>query len=520
MRIITILFLTIFLFLQSVESQQVKWFFNTFDSSFGQSAMADLDGDGKYEVVFGCYRNDSTLYVLNGEDGSLLWKYNTSAINAEGCNDTAPLIYDVDGDGLLDVINASSCTPITYCFEGATGEIKWQTPTRGSDSPPSIADLDGDGILEIMHGQFGGYVVCINVEDGTKLWDLEVDNNSWVQTAPSITDLDGDGLPDFVVATWNFDNDSKIYAYRGYDQKLLWTKDVTDYVYHGSAISDLDKDGKNEIILGDYDGMLYALNAEDGTEKWTFKSDYYIGAPVIVGDLDGDGFGEAVFTSYFKVYALRHDGSTLWDYSVPEYGQSFRGLALSDMNGNGLPDVVFCTDNGQLISLNGLTGNALWYMNLADTLGIELDFNHAPVIGDMDNDGFKDIFIVGGKTDMPDFSKNYGRAVCITTNATGDDEWLMFQANPRRTGTNTKDVTGLFNYSNNKQIKLIVDDIGNSVSLHGLKINSRIMIYDILGNSIYNKLNESESIVISTENFPRGVYMIQIGESNFKFIKK
>src|SRR5690606_19532743 len=127
----------------------------------GQSCAGDIDGDGKLEVVFGCYRNDSSIYALNAEDGSLLWRFNAAGV-AEGCNDVAPLIIDVDGDGQMEVIIPSSCNPKTYCLDGATGNIKWVCNTRGSDSPPTIADIDGDGVLDILHGEFWGYVICIN----------------------------------------------------------------------------------------------------------------------------------------------------------------------------------------------------------------------------------------------------------------------------------------------------------------------------------------------------------------------
>lgn len=71
--------LTSFLFiicLTGVQAQAPKilWSFDTFDSSFGMSAIDDIDNDGKYEIIFGCYRNDSMVYALNAEDGSLLWQ--------------------------------------------------------------------------------------------------------------------------------------------------------------------------------------------------------------------------------------------------------------------------------------------------------------------------------------------------------------------------------------------------------------------------------------------------------------
>ncbi|MBK7184119.1 MAG: hypothetical protein IPH89_15055 [Bacteroidetes bacterium] len=56
----------------NAQKPSIKWWYNTNDFSAGQSAAKDFDGDGKYEITFGCYRNDSTIYALNAENGSLL----------------------------------------------------------------------------------------------------------------------------------------------------------------------------------------------------------------------------------------------------------------------------------------------------------------------------------------------------------------------------------------------------------------------------------------------------------------
>ena len=136
------LFISLALFSFNVLTSQVptvKWWFDTKSFSAGMAAADDLDGDGKLEIVFGCYRNDGGVYALNAENGSVLWSYFPHTPADEGCNDVAPLIYDVNSDGLLEVIIASSCTPKTTCLNGKTGEVIWQANTMGSDSPPTIA---------------------------------------------------------------------------------------------------------------------------------------------------------------------------------------------------------------------------------------------------------------------------------------------------------------------------------------------------------------------------------------------
>lgn len=218
MRYLLTLALLSFVIPTMAQTPAVKWFYNIKDMAFGQSAAADIDNDGKLEIAFSTYRNDSMLYVLNAENGTLKWKYNVG-----GCADAAPLIYDVDKDGDYEIVLAGSCNPKTFCFDADSGYIQWQTPMYGSDSPPSIADLDNDGKLEILQGQFGGYVISINAENGSVNWNFQVDTGCWVQTAPAIFDANNDGQLDFVVATWSFnDTASAIYCYRGDNRALQW----------------------------------------------------------------------------------------------------------------------------------------------------------------------------------------------------------------------------------------------------------------------------------------------------------
>lgn len=274
-------------------SPEVRWTFDTQSAAYGMAACDDLNGDGLPDIVFGCYRNDGNVYALNGPDGNLLWSFDaTSPGSDQGCNDVAVLIHDLDGDGLPEVVVPSSCYDRTFCFNGADGTLRWTAQTRGSDSPPVLADLSGDGRLEVVHGEFTGWVRSIDALSGETNWDLLVQPNSWIQTAPSVLDVDQDGAPDFVVATWSFQaGQDHIYAFRGKDRSLLWKKNISGVVYHGSAIGDLDGDGREEILLGSYNDTLYCLDAQTGDTRWTYHAgvNYTPAAPVVLADLDRDG---------------------------------------------------------------------------------------------------------------------------------------------------------------------------------------------------------------------------------------
>jgi outer membrane protein assembly factor BamB len=429
-----LLFYLVSLLVAPVVSQQpiVKWQVQTLDMAFGNAALADVDKDQLPEIVFSTYRNDERIMVLNAEDGSVLWEYHTN-----GCNDVAPLIYDVDADGELEIVLPGSCNPKTFCFTAATGALEWVTDTYGSDSPPTVADLDNDGIPEILHGEFGGWVICLNGEDGSVLWHYLVDGNSWIQTAPTILDVDGDEYLDFVVGNWSFGEDHRVFAFRGVDHTLLWVSDLpNDVMYHGASHTDIDGDGKEELVIGDYSGKLMVLNAENGSLAWdfSFASAYAMAAPTVIADMDQDGDFEIVCIDWYQVGVLDHEGHLVWQFNIPGNSGSFRGPAVADINADDWLDLVFATSDGKLYGIDGMNGLELWHIDLRDHSGQpDFSFDHAPVMADFDADGLMDVFVVGGHAEYPDLSNNYGIGYAVSLGVSGGPDWPMFRRDARRT---------------------------------------------------------------------------------------
>jgi outer membrane protein assembly factor BamB len=418
---------------QSVLSAQaLKWYLDLNDMAFGMAAMADVDGDMLPEIAFSTYRNDERIIVLNAEDGSILWEYHTG-----GCNDVAPLISDVDLDGELEIVLPGSCNPKTFCFDARTGAVEWITNTHGSDSPPTVADLDNDGMPEILHGEFGGWILCLNGEDGSVNWNILVDGNSWIQTAPTILDIDLDGQLDFVVANWNFEDDHKIFAFRGSDHALLWESDEPEGVmYHGASHTDLDGDGYEELVIGDYSGKLMVFEAESGELAWSFRfpNSYSMAAPTAIADVDGDGELEIICIDWYQLACLNVDGDLEWEYDIPNFSSSFRGCAISDMDGDNGLDLVFATRDGNVCVVDGSEGSLISSFDCRSYFDLpNFEFNHGPIIGDFDNDDLQDVFVVGGEAQYPGEEENYGIALSISTMVKGGPDWPMFRRDVRRT---------------------------------------------------------------------------------------
>jgi len=411
--------------LTNEKNDQILWWYQLDAPSFGSSAVADIDGDGYLEIVFGTYFNDEHIYALNAEDGSLLWNYDTG-----GCNDASPVIADVDLDGDLEVVIPASSPSMVYCFNGLTGAVEWSRSTGSSnciDSPPAVADVDNDDKPEILLGTFYGNVFCLNGEDGSICWQKNLGTNSYIQSEPAILDVNEDGQLDVVVAQWA--GDCRVYTLWGNNGSVLWYSDLpSDYMYHGCSFADLDEDGKPELIIGCYDNHIYVFNAEDGSLAWQYVASYYIGAPTSIGDLNNDGHLEVVFVSYNMLGVLSHTGSLLW--SATTGGNMFRGAALSDIDNDGILDVVFGSEDGILRALKGSNGQVIWTCDLEAHYGMVFEMDHAPVIADLNNDGRLDVFVIGGYGISNPETNNHGRAYALTAGEGTGPGWPMFRHDP------------------------------------------------------------------------------------------
>ena len=414
------------------QAPHVKWYYDIHDVSFGQTSAKDVDGDGKLELIFSTYWNDSNVYCLNAENGTLKWKHALPG-PLGGCNDAGPLIFDPFHNGNYKVVVPGSCTDTTFCLDADSGYVQWKTISGGGDSPPSCADIDHDGQLEVLHGTFDGYVACFNGQTGALKWKQKVDTNAAIESEAAIMDAEHNGTLDFVVATWDYALDSnRISCFRGSDHSLVWENRLPkNLLYHGTAFGDIDHDGKYELTIGDYDGYAYCLNAENGSLVWKDTASVYVGAPTTLADLDNDGFLDVIYCDGYSVIAKKHDKSLLWAYPISGQG-SFRGVAVADVNNDNYLDVTFATGDGQVISLNGQNGSAIRSVNMNTVYQDTFEIDNAPIIADFDGDDTLDLFIVGGKTRYPNTVIDYGRAYCLSWGVGHGPDWTMFRRDERR----------------------------------------------------------------------------------------
>ncbi|MBC7228935.1 MAG: VCBS repeat-containing protein [Actinobacteria bacterium] len=117
------------------------WPVNTGDNNFGSPAVADIDGDGFYEVALGSL--DSNIYVWE-HDGRVKWTRCFWPVQKMG----SPAIADIDGDGDMDVIISEGLSIMAY---DPNGEHVLDADMGGNMfNSVAVGDIDADGRTELV----------------------------------------------------------------------------------------------------------------------------------------------------------------------------------------------------------------------------------------------------------------------------------------------------------------------------------------------------------------------------------
>jgi hypothetical protein len=168
----------------------------TTGNNFPRPAVTDLDGDGQLDLLIGDYSGLLKRFEASGVNASTFvadagnLQADGATIKADGAaaNGTAkPLIFDMDGNGLLDMVMGSQLGAIT----------RYEQSARYATTFTSKGNLTTDGNTAINMGSTG--------------------NNEGGFAAPIITDIDNDGRLDMLMG----DQTGSIYLYTQKQQAAL-----------------------------------------------------------------------------------------------------------------------------------------------------------------------------------------------------------------------------------------------------------------------------------------------------------
>lgn len=435
-------------------------------SSIQVSPIAyDYDGDGDLDIIAGD-KDGNFKYFTNA--GANVFSENTTLNFLTAFNlgtYTAPALADLNGDGKAELIIGSShlsgSQGVAYLQNLGNNTYERKTGMHdpfggidvGSDASPQFSDIDGDGDLDVMIANRSGSILCLR-NDAGKFNPIPDHANPFfglvtgTRFSLSYVDLNGDGQKD-VVGPSNTTFRYFIRSGASFTEVPLASgpfANITTETYGKADFADIDGDGDLDMILAD------EIPWTNGATVWGFFVRYFINtgnatSPVFEertgtanplnsvleeynlyprfidtdrdGDLDvvigegGDIHGEIPDSNEFLYY---ENTGTL---NTPVF--TYRGNLIPQSHNNVEPSPAFIDidQDGDLdVFQGGNQGFVLFYENENTAPNVIISDAHR-VINQASGSTFVDASIVINDTDADKIS----RAVITLGNKTAGDDF-------------------------------------------------------------------------------------------------
>jgi hypothetical protein len=199
-------------------------------------AQVEMDGDGRYWIVFG--DDEGWLHVVNTQG------------------------RERSGFPVRTIGPGPGPTPTPHPPGGNAHSI---------EASPAVADLDGDGRFEIAAGSWDGRMYVW--DDAGQLlpgWPVQVGDQ--IISSAALVDLDGDDRLDVIVGS----KDHHLYGWTMTGEALPgFPYDLGDAVFSSPWVSDLDSDDRADVVVGANNGIhvLYDVGSLGRADWPTFHRD-------------------------------------------------------------------------------------------------------------------------------------------------------------------------------------------------------------------------------------------------------
>jgi hypothetical protein len=275
----------------------------------------------------------------------------------------------------------------------------------------TAVDVDLDGDLEVLVGSgeiYGWHHTGVEIVDGDgdprTEGILAPEGTGGYRSSVAVGQLDNDPYPEIVGAAWGDVGTSghstyEVWAWNADDGTPLagWPVTMNKFCWATPALGDLDHDGLDEVVIPCANGNLYVFN-EDGTGFLNPDGVFvYLGAQwdyasASLADIDQDNELEIIVPSRSdSVYCYNPDATQVTGWPVYVGGQARGSVAVGDVNGNSLPEVVASSNAGEVWLF---TSQGQPFPNWPMTCPQYDDFASSPTLADLDGDGDLEILIV------------------------------------------------------------------------------------------------------------------------------
>lgn len=400
-------------------------------SWFASPVLADLDGDGKNELIAAYY----SVYVFNSQ-GQLLDRVDHNG----GRVYTPHVVVDLEGDGVPEVIFGARHE--VYAYEWRNGRLVlkpgWPVDTTSAGQSPEVrglaaADLNGDGLIEVVatttQTQDDGAQVFVFDYNGALFQPAGLSYPAWPRYN-NISGVGGDadrngmghsgyGCYGLNVGIGNIDDDSDLEIIVTYDNHHIQAFKLNGLAINASPWFT----NRDSSYLGQRMTWGQFIRWEDSTVEenhyhlhtgtWPHPSAQewlqWTASPPNIVDLDGDGRNEVL-------------GMPNVEFNVPYETRAYAVMVLEGAHGGGSRSAMRKAGwedlprGGTPISVSG------WYppTGVPAAATVNLQGSAAPEIVVSLNDGFMRAFTAQA-VELWRYNYTHGKAVMYASEPTVAD---------------------------------------------------------------------------------------------------
>jgi hypothetical protein len=277
---------------------------------------ADVNGDNKLDLL-ALNGGGSVSVLLGNGDGT----FQTAATyNSGGFSPVSFAVGDFNGDGTLDVAVAHSYGADKLCCQSpalgvllGNGNGTFQPAVmygRGGQTSVSVGDVNSDHRLDLVVTSLADNGVDIFLGNGDGIFQSPViyDTGSPFPYSVAVADLNGDGQLDIVVdhGVTSAALDSPVGVLLGNGGGTFKAARAYDSGVHAAvsvAVSDVNLDGKPDLLLAGNSGLGVLLGNGDGTFEpaLAYGSGGSLATSVVVADLNGDRKPDLIAGNIFGI---------------------------------------------------------------------------------------------------------------------------------------------------------------------------------------------------------------------------
>jgi hypothetical protein len=405
-------------------------------ASQGAASSAPEPSAGKSLVPLSDFENLSPARV----DGRLhLDEVRPSGLPDQGMWRASFVVADINGDGKPDIVAPTSRLgdgKLHVWLGDGTGHFASWTLHFTEDGKPlssfaldyggvAVADIDGDGHMDVVAASHGNGLVSLfgDGAGGFRVVRTGLPRREFSAQAVALLDADGDGKLD-IVASRDFVTQEqgkavdkmqvRVYLYRGDEGWKLKKDGIFGGLYSNSLVGwDYDGDGRKDVLTGShYLGGLTLLwkNQGNGTfepisipviEIYAY---HFASVPGTYGTARVPAFADSFYMTTNVPQIAKANGITVYAFQDGAWSRhrvwrqkdpkaSVFGMAMGDLDGDGLDDIVFAdTESRRLRVLFQQPDGS--FVEAAESEEPQLDSPGQCVrLADLDGDGRLDVVL-------------------------------------------------------------------------------------------------------------------------------